>query len=948
MSADRFRVTAILVNHDGARWLPNVLDGIAHQTRTLDGLVVVDTGSTDGSCSLFEGLNLVQLKPRTPFATAIQAALDTLPPQSTSPEAPEEWIWILHDDSAPAPDALERLLAAATPDVAVLGPKLREWPSLRRLLEVGVTISGTGRRETGLERGEYDQGQHDERRQVLAVNTAGMLVRRTVLAQLGFDRRLPVLGTDVDFGWRAARAGERTLIVPDAVVFHAEAARRGLRRTRLTGRRYHRVEREAALYTLLVDGSLAGLPLRLVRLFLGSLLRAVGFLLVRSPGEALDEVLAVLATYLRPWRIVAGRLSRRRTTRVRFKQVRPLLPPAWLPYRHGLDMVGDVVNAVVNTAYDVNVARRERIAVETGPIDEETESIGADTGVVARIVTSPVAWVFLAVVAVAVAGMRGHLAGGPLSGGALLPAPDSASHWWGTLFATRHDFGIGTTVAASPYLVPFALAGSLLLGHASLVVSLLVFFVVPLAAWGGFRLLRLLGCGAPTATWGAVAYGLYPVLSGAVQQGRIGTLVVALGLPWLLHAAVFLTAEGADRRRRAAFRTALWLAALSAFAPLTWLLVVVLLALALAVAAWRDAPVARRLLRPGLAAAATAALLLLPWAWFAVRDRGVAALLLEAGQPASGLIGRLMPLDLLAGRAGETGSAPYWLSAGLVVAAVAALVRRDTRPAVLGCWVVTLLGIGTATLLSGRTVVQASTGERVHLWVGVPLLLSYGAMVVAVAVVGTGLRARLASFSFGWRQPVGLLLVVVAVLTPLAGLGWWAWKGTGDVVTARPVTEIPEYMTEAAVKNPAAGVLVVQGSRADGFAYQLVRARGIRLGDETVLPVARDQAPLTDLVGRLVSGSAQDAVAALARERVGFVYAPGPVDAGLAASLDGLSGVSPASSPDDRARAWQLDQQSTGKAASGNPLLPWLVGLECLAMVVVAVFAAPTRARMAR
>src|SRR6185312_17480745 len=97
----------------------------------------------------------------------------------------------------------EQLLAVAesTPSADILGPKLREWPSLRRLLEVGVTISGTGRRETGLERGEYDQGQHDQRRQVLAVNTAGMLVRRTVLEELGgFDRALPLFGNDIDFG----------------------------------------------------------------------------------------------------------------------------------------------------------------------------------------------------------------------------------------------------------------------------------------------------------------------------------------------------------------------------------------------------------------------------------------------------------------------------------------------------------------------------------------------------------------------------------------------------------------------------------------------------------------------------------------------------------------------------------------------------------------------------
>ena len=85
----------------------------------------------------------------------------------------------------------------------MLGPKLREWPSLRRLLEMGVTISGTGSRETGLERGEYDQGQHDRLRDVLAVNTAGMLVRRSVREEIGFDPALPLFGNDIDFGWRS-------------------------------------------------------------------------------------------------------------------------------------------------------------------------------------------------------------------------------------------------------------------------------------------------------------------------------------------------------------------------------------------------------------------------------------------------------------------------------------------------------------------------------------------------------------------------------------------------------------------------------------------------------------------------------------------------------------------------------------------------------------------------
>jgi len=163
-------VTALLVSHDGVRWLPAVLGGLAQQTRAPERIVVVDTGSTDGSHEVLRsglGADDVVAAGDVSFPAAVAAGLEHVARTSqagTSEEEPD-WVWLLHDDSAPAPTALAELLAAAeeNPSVAILGPKLREWPSLRHLLEIGIAISGTGRRETGLERGEYDQGQHDRR-----------------------------------------------------------------------------------------------------------------------------------------------------------------------------------------------------------------------------------------------------------------------------------------------------------------------------------------------------------------------------------------------------------------------------------------------------------------------------------------------------------------------------------------------------------------------------------------------------------------------------------------------------------------------------------------------------------------------------------------------------------------------------------------------------------------
>jgi GT2 family glycosyltransferase len=288
-------VTALLVSHDGARWLPAVLTGLIGQTLPVDRVVAVDTTSRDDSVELIrdalggplgDRLELAVVPGSTSYPAAVRHGLE-LAPTPAGEADDDEWIWLLHDDSNPGPTALAELLAAAEddPGVAILGPKLREWPSLRRLLEVGLTITGTGHRETGLERGEYDQGQHDDVREVLAVNTAGMLVRRRVLESLGgLDEELPIFGNDIDFGWRAALAGHRTLVVPQAVVFHAEAAHRGIRRTPLTGRHTHYQERRAALFTSLANVSSRGFAWQYVRLFVGSLLRVVGFLAVRSVG----------------------------------------------------------------------------------------------------------------------------------------------------------------------------------------------------------------------------------------------------------------------------------------------------------------------------------------------------------------------------------------------------------------------------------------------------------------------------------------------------------------------------------------------------------------------------------------------------------------------------------------------------------------------------------------
>ncbi|HEU4512621.1 MAG TPA: glycosyltransferase family 2 protein [Nocardioidaceae bacterium] len=938
-------VTALLVSHNGARWLPAVLEGLESQTRPPERVLAVDTASKDATPGLLAGAlgpeSVLEAPARTSFPDAVDLGLRHL--DGTAPAGEQEWVWILHDDSRPAPDALERLLEAAAenPSVAILGPKHREWPSLRRLLEVGITISGTGRRETGLERGEYDQGQHDRTRDVLAVGSAGMLVRHDVLEELGgFDRRLPMFGNDLDLGWRAARAGQRTMVVPEAIVFHVEAAHRGVRRTPVTGN-HRRGERRAALYTLLVNGSLVALPFMVVRLFLGSLLRALGLLLVRAPREALDEVVAMLAAFARPDRVLRGRIERRRTAKVPAREVRHLLAPFWLPYRHGLDFVSDLAMALVHQASDVSASRRgTRVLAETGPVPEEAQNLPDDTGILARLVTSRTAVVFTVLVVLALLGARGLLGSGMLSGGALLPAPASVGHWWELYLEAWHTEGVGSDAPAAPYLLPLALAATLLLGKAWAVVDILFLLAVPLAAWGAARFLGTLdGRGWPRL-WGAVAYGLLPVLTGAVAQGRLGTVAAAVILPWVAHAALFLhPARDRDRRWRAAWRTALLLALLTAFVPLAWpvaaLLAVVAVAMGVAgVTGDRAAWATPRTWGPMAMSVLVVPVLLLPWSLLRWVAGATGPWYAEAGLPATELVADLGPWELLAGRATTTdlGAAPLWIGVGLAVAAVAALVRRGTRPVVVGAWVVVVVAVATAVLLDGA-------GE----WAGFPVLLAQAAAVTAVAVAGEGIGAQLSGRSFGWHQPVGLLVVLGALLSPLAGLVWWAAAGVDGPLDRQPPHGIPAYMTDAAMRDEDNGILVVRDHHG-GLGYSVVRGEGARLGDDTVMPPAEEQADLTALVADLATAPTAEQVEELAGHGVEFVYLPPPADPDLVGNLDSVSGMSSASALRPGSRAWQLDTDPSREAPPpASWLHPALLVVQALAIVVAAVLAAPTR-----
>ena len=892
-------VTAVVVAHDGARWLPETLDALAAQTRPADLVLAVDTGSSDGTVDLLRSAvgsaRLVACEPGTGLGDAVRAALLLGPSDGSGPRS---WVWVLHDDCVPAPDALDQLLAevARDPSIALAGPKLRSLTDRRLLLEVGVTIARSGRRETLLERREYDQGQHDGVHDVLGVNTAGMLVRRDVWDALGgLDPALPLLRDDVDLGWRATLAGHRVVCVTDAVAFHGEAATRG-RRAVAVGGRLHRLDRRHAMYVLLANLPLALVPVALVTLPAGALLRALGHLVGKRPARAADELAALTSVLGRPDRLVRARAARRRTRTVSARTALPRLAPRGAGWRSLVETFA----AVLGTGSATDVAgrhrgpdRRSTVAPASGPTAEEGEDLPSwGTGLVRRLVLRPSVGLLAGLVLVTLLAERGLLGDGRLMGGALFPAPHSGAELWGRYVASWHPVGVGGDAIAPPYLAVVAAVSSAL-GGAERAVSLSLLGAVPLAGLSAYAVARRVVDAVPLRLWAAVAYALLPPVLGAVAAGRLGTCVVAVLLPLTgLAAARALGLDGPDRRagdNRALWVAVLLLAVMAAFVPLTVVVAAVLGCLAVLTVRGRNlVRVVVLVLAPPV--------LLLPWLPAVLEDPLV--VLRESGLPGPGLSDiRLEPVALLFVHPGGPGLPPQLLTVGLLLGALAALLRPDRRRAVLLGWVLALVGLGGAVVVSRLDVTGATVQTPVPAWPGPATLLVGAGLVLAAAVGAQGARDRVAHSSFGWRQPAAVVLAAFAALGPVLVAGWWIVDGAGGPLDRRDPVLLPAFVAAEGEQPDRPRTLVLR-ARADGIlGYTLLRSDGVRLGDAELSPAAHGRTRLAAVVADLASGRGGDATARLVPYGVRFVLLTRPVDRGVARAVDAVPGLVRVSGP---------------------------------------------------
>lgn len=884
------RITAIMVSHDGASWLAQSVAALASQSHSVDRVVAVDTGSEDNSVQMLRsaGIHVIESERGVGFGDAIRKALDVTPRFSEG----EEWLWILHDDAAPAKDALGKLVAAVTdrPQVAIAGPKLRGWHDRKHLLELGVSIATNGARWTGLEYREQDQGQHDDERDVLAVSTAAMLVRRDVFEELGgFDPHLSLFRDDVDLGWRVRTAGYSVIAVPEAIVFHGEAAANERRSIDVHDAYLHRpllLDRRNAAYVLLANASLIYLPLLGLQLLFGSLARALGYLVVKLPGYALDELGAVALVLIKPQQVFAARRARRSKKLVAASAVKSYLPPRGVQLRLLVERARDSVGNYLESRTQFKVMPEETshsvLDLNDESLAEEDLLISEERSRLRQFLFRPSSLIALAVFALTLVASRNRL--GELAGGSLLPAPEGAMDLVSKYAQSWHPIAMGSSANAPTWIIIVVLLSMIFLGNLQLFITAFFLLAVPLIIFIGYRFARGATTSNLIALVAALVYGFSPPVLHAVTHGAIGTLIVAMIAPIVIRSMQrAFEVERLSLQQIAGF--SLIYGVLLAVAPPAFIVVAAWHFLASGVqsiAAYRSGEIGLMLNR----IYRRSALLLIaigfniPWSLELITHPSRA--LLEPGltlESESALILFANP------------GSSWWLLSTAPLITLIALFRSANRSTAL----LALFILASCALLSLFVVTGHGSSRPTSPALGGAMMLFIAISLIAGLKLFDEMLPQIRNAALNFRHVATFATAFLVSLSLVASIFWWVGPGSNSPLRAESTLSLPEFITANASTDERYKSLVLR-QREGRLYFYIVRDRELELGDsDLIYGSARS---IDEAVAGLVTGAGINTSIILGQNGIRYLFLAAPYNRGLARTIDGIGGFTRASSTD--------------------------------------------------
>lgn len=219
------RVTVVIPNYNGIKYLPDCLRSLKKQTFRDFCVIIVDNGSEDGSVAYLEKnypeVKLIALSENTGFAKASNVGIEA---------ADTEYVFLLNNDTVCDEHAIEALVNTMDTgrNIFSLQAKMLQLKNPELVDDAGDYYCALGWAFAPSK--DKDTGKYTRRLELTSACAGAALYRKSMLQEVGlFDEAHFCYLEDVDLGYRARLFGYRNVMEPGAIVYHAGSASSGSR-----------------------------------------------------------------------------------------------------------------------------------------------------------------------------------------------------------------------------------------------------------------------------------------------------------------------------------------------------------------------------------------------------------------------------------------------------------------------------------------------------------------------------------------------------------------------------------------------------------------------------------------------------------------------------------------------------------------------------------------------
>ena len=218
-------VSVVIPNFNGIAFLDSVLASLEGQTLSNFEVILVDNGSTDGSCSFvtanYPWVHLIELSENFGFCGAVNAGI-------RAAKAP--YVLLLNNDTEVKEDFVEEMLAAIRrhKNAFSCGARMVQYHDRDRLDAVGNYYCALG---WSFARGRgKDIHAYETEDKIFSACAGAAIYRKKIIEKIGyFDEEHFAYLEDTDIGYRARIYGYENWYAPKAIVYHVGSGTSGSR-----------------------------------------------------------------------------------------------------------------------------------------------------------------------------------------------------------------------------------------------------------------------------------------------------------------------------------------------------------------------------------------------------------------------------------------------------------------------------------------------------------------------------------------------------------------------------------------------------------------------------------------------------------------------------------------------------------------------------------------------